>query len=145
MKTEIKKLLKEMIAYLSDPKKGGVLDYLNKAIELEEEKGDVSLSVSKLMNWLDPLMLKLPDANPEKIELIGEKGVDYDVVIRRFRSVFENCSELSLIFKLDNETILFNPYLTKEDIKELRDYVNENRKRKVTNFYYPVDKNQINN
>ncbi|MEY8862632.1 hypothetical protein AB9K23_13080 [Tenacibaculum singaporense] len=53
---------------------------------------------------------------------------------------FKYCPELNHIFKLKDEIIYFTPELTAEGKKEIRDFVDKNRERKVTNFYIPAKK-----
>ncbi|WP_369919207.1 hypothetical protein [Tenacibaculum singaporense] len=41
---------------------------------------------------------------------------------------------------MKDEIIYFTPELTAEGKKEIRDFVDKNRERKVTNFYIPAKK-----
>ncbi|AZJ34555.1 hypothetical protein [Tenacibaculum singaporense] len=67
MKTEVKTLLKEMIKYLRAPKNIEKDGYLEEAFSFMKEKGGIYHLVAKLINWLDPVLLNLPDVDSEKM------------------------------------------------------------------------------
>lgn len=85
-------------------------------------------------------MLKLPGLHNDKIELRGNEGIDYDSYINDMNTFFKHCPELNQIFELKEEVIYFNSNLSKKEQEEIRQFVDETRIRKVTNFYIPVDK-----
>lgn len=140
MKTEVKTLLGEMLKYLRAPKNIEKYGYLEEAFSFMKDKGGIYHLVAKLINWLDPVLLNLPDVDSEKIELRGNEGIDYESSIKEMEMFFKYCPELNHIFKLKDEIIYFTPELTAEGKKEIRDFVDKNRERKVTNFYIPAKK-----
>ncbi|CAA0209443.1 hypothetical protein [Tenacibaculum maritimum] len=142
MRVEVNKLLKEMLAYLTTRKNLNNDNPLKKAHEYMDSDSGVFYLVAKLINWLDPIILSLPDTNAEKLELRGNEGIDYESSIKEMEAFFQNCPDLEIIFRIENEVIYFNSMLSNKEQVEIRNFVGTNRKRKVTNFYIPVDKNK---
>ena len=142
MKTEAKRLLGDMIKYLRTPENIENYEYLKEAFSFMKEREGIYYLVAKLINWLDPVLLNLPDVDSEKIELRGNEGIDYESSIKEMKMFFKYCPELNYIFNLKDEVIYFNPELTLEDKKGIRDFIDKNRERRVTNFYIPVKKRE---
>jgi len=143
MKAEIKNLLNEMIGYSNEPGRERGWNYLNEAIKINNE--GLYYLTNKLINWLDPFFLQLPDFDNDKIKLRGDQGIDYDSLINEMSQFFKYCPELENIFTLKDEVIYFNSKLSLEEQKEIRQFVDENRQSKVTNFYIPVKKRKRGN
>ncbi|WBX76587.1 hypothetical protein PG911_18545 [Tenacibaculum ovolyticum] len=142
MNIGIKKLLDEMLRYSESPSIKNEWNFLNEADKLMKKEEGIYHLICHLVNWLDPLMLKLPDFDAKKLELRGSEGIDYDSYINSMNKLFKYCPELNYIFNLKDEVIYFNPELTLEDKKGIRDFIDKNRERRVTNFYIPVKKRE---
>ncbi|SEC37203.1 hypothetical protein SAMN04489761_2807 [Tenacibaculum sp. MAR_2009_124] len=140
MKTEVTKLLKEMLRYLKTRKNLSDKGYLKKAHdEIDGSSGVFSLVV-KLANWLDPIELSLSDGDSKELKLRGNEGLDYGSSIKDMEAFFRNCPELNLVFRLEKEVVYFSPDLSEDEQIEIREFVKENRERNATNFYIPVKK-----
>lgn len=135
MKKEINELLEEMIAYSEDPGQDIKWNYLKKAIDLMGDKEGFYHFLTKLLNWLDPVLLKLSGLNSEKLKLRGSEGIDYGSYIIGMSNFFECCPELNQIFELKDEVIYFNSSLSNKEQEYIREFVDAKSKRKVTNFY----------
>ena len=131
-----------MIAYLKTRQNVNESNYLKNAHELMQEDNGIYHLIARLINWLDPIFLTLPDIDSKKIELRGNEGIDYDTFINKMKKLFKNCPELKEVFELKNETIYFNSKLTEDEKVEIRNFVDKHRERKVTNFYIRADKNK---
>lgn len=142
MNIGIKKLLDEMLRYSESPSIKNEWNFLNEADKLMKKEEGIYHLICHLVNWLDPLMLKLPDFDAKKLELRGSEGIDYDSYINSMNKLFKYCPELNYIFNLKDEVIYFNPELTLEEKKGIRDFIDKNRERRVTNFYIPVKKRE---
>jgi len=53
---------------------------------------------------------------------------EFEVLLPKYKILFENCSELSELYELKGDKIYFNATLTPEERQEILDYVDENYK-----------------
>ena len=53
---------------------------------------------------------------------------DTNVLLPKYKILFENCPELSELYELNGDKIYFNATLTPEEKQEILDYVDENYK-----------------
>lgn len=53
---------------------------------------------------------------------------EFEVLLPKYKILFENCSELSELYELKGDKIYFNATLTPEEKQEILDYVDENYK-----------------
>ena len=142
MKTESKNLLIEMINYLSNNKEN--LNYLKKVDEEAEknEDNDCYNQIRDITEWLDLHIVKLLKKNEEKLYLKSDNEIlNIEKYIDNMKFLFLNCPRLKdLLILKDNDIIYFNSNISKKEQKEIRQFVSDNRIRKVVNFYKPAYK-----
>lgn len=142
MKTESKNLLIEMINYLSNNKEN--LNYLKKVDEEAEknEDNDCYNQIRDITEWLDLHIVKLLKKNEEKLYLKRDNEIlNIEKYIDNMKFLFLNCPRLKdLLILKNNDIIYFNSNISKKEQKEIRQFVSDNRIRKVVNFYKPAYK-----
>ncbi len=119
MKAIIKDLLTEL-TLRSDKDQKDRLFYQAK------EKLGISDSVSLtnlLMQWHKKMKKGFSFAQYQKDHLQLS-----ELMQKKYKILFENCSELSELYELKNDKIYFNTTLTDQEKQEILDYVDENYK-----------------
>jgi len=135
MKKNIESLISEMILYTSDT--GKSLNLLKNADKKMGRREKIFHLIRDLLNFTDPFMIKILKLNPEKLDLKSNEDIDYHVYISNIKELFNNCPPLNSIYNLKRDTITFNNLLSSTEIEEIKNYVGDNRERKVINFYTP--------
>ncbi|SEC37066.1 hypothetical protein SAMN04489761_2803 [Tenacibaculum sp. MAR_2009_124] len=135
MKTIIRELLSDMLNYISDER--GRLKYLG-GIDVDSEANQYYHQIRDLVEWLDLRMIKTLKLDPKKLSLIKENSVNPQRYVDRMISLFKKCPELNELFRLDDEYVYFNLSVSEREQNAIRQFIDENRERKVTNFYIPV-------
>lgn len=138
MKPEIRQLLSEMLRYKKHDKTSNYI-HLKEAITIMEGKEEIFHLISHLTNWLDPLLSKVLDLDPEQLNLRGNEGLDYSILIKNMHKFFTLCPKLNEIFLLADNIIYFSPTLTKQDKKEIQTYIDKNTTRVANSYYIRAD------
>ncbi|MGG8496186.1 hypothetical protein ACQY1Q_07195 [Tenacibaculum sp. TC6] len=137
MKEIVRELLLDMINYISNQR--DQLKYLGK-IDIDSEDDQYYHQIRDLVEWLDLRMMKILKLNPKKLSLTKENFVNPQRYVEKMISLFKKCPELNELFKLGDEYIYFNSTLSEQEQNMIREFMDENRERKVTNFYIPIKK-----
>ena len=119
MKTKIKELLIELTLRSNKDQK-------DRLFYQAKEKLGISDSVS-LTNWLMHWHKKIKRGFPFE-EFQNDYFEPSDVLLPKYKILFENCPELSELYELKNDKIYFNSSLTNEEKQEILEYVDENYK-----------------
>ena len=135
MKSSIKELLSEMLEYISSNNQ--TLKHLKKADKKLNGRSEIYHLVRDLINFIDPVTLQLEE-DQEKIHLYGDEGLDYENYVKKMGDFFKYIPILSEIYSLEKEFIKLQSKLSKDEIEEIKIFINDNRKREVVNFYTPI-------
>ena len=119
MKTIIKELLIELTLKSNKDQK-------DRLFYQAKEKLGISDSVS-LTNWLMHWHKKIKRGFPFE-EFQNDYFEPSNVLLPKYKILFENCPELSELYELKNDKIYFNSSLTGQEKQEILDYVDENYK-----------------
>ncbi len=117
MKTIINELLIELTL-------NGKKPFQYKILEKADDKLGISDSVA-LTNWLMHWHKKIKRGFPFE-EFQNDYFEPSDVLLPKYRILFENTPELSELYDLKNDKIYFNSSLTDQEKQEILDYVDEN-------------------
>lgn len=112
MKIEIKELLDEIINWKVNnirPEK-----HLKKAKD-NLSTDDFYFSVSWLLTWLKQTKIGLKSLDKYEIE--------HNKTYYKYNLLFEHSTILTEMFKLQTDSIIWNPLLLQVDILEIRDYI----------------------
>lgn len=132
MKTKHKELLLEMIN-LSE-KKETVTNYLELALDKMGGFTEGISSINKILRWLNPFWAKVHEYDLERIDIYTE-GVNNDYIVNNMKKLFKYCQELNEILVLEEKYVSYNKNLTHSEIKELREFVEENTEKKLGSIY----------
>ncbi|CAA0174396.1 hypothetical protein [Tenacibaculum maritimum] len=123
----IKKILLEMMSYSNTRKFTEEDIYIKRAFEKLGSDIIITRAKNILLSFLGPRR-KYIYSNLEKLE-IHEKHMSYDTfkeVYEEYKLLFEHLPEVKEIYALKEKHIEFNPSLSKNDILNLYQFVEEN-------------------
>ncbi|MDI9310645.1 MAG: hypothetical protein QM535_10545 [Limnohabitans sp.] len=120
MNTKAKKLIEDVLSFLSTRKFKGDKDCIKKAYD-KLGRDIVFYRLSDIITLIDPIS-HLKDTDLEKYHIYDEEIMDderFAVVHKEFELLFHHLPELNEVFLLTDKYVKFNPNISKEDIQEM--------------------------
>lgn len=120
----MKDIIKEIVQYKK------TMQPIKDLIEIEKKIGYENLSnlIGWLLHWQKAI--HNPNVSWPDDDYKNEEYILNDILIKDFPKFFKYCPELSDVFTLKDDRIIYNENLTEEEKVDIREYIDEHHKIK---------------